>query len=70
MFASFLENAEIDGTPKPSEIKTDSTSKLITYTVPHFWSYATIDPGKEEGRGEGEGEEEGEEEEKRPIRTL
>ena len=55
MFARFLENAEVDGRPKASEVKTDSTSRLLTYTLPHFWNYATIDPGNKSGDGGREG---------------
>ena len=62
MYVRFLENAEVDGLPKPSQVTSDvMTSKFVTYTLPHFWNYAIIDPGMqksregERGRG-GEGE--------------
>lgn len=43
LFSQFLENAEIDGIPKPIEIIPNDSNSLHLI-IPHFWNYAAIDP--------------------------
>jgi hypothetical protein len=44
LYGKFLKYALVDDVPKPTSLTTDGSSSVVM-TLPHFWSYAVIDPG-------------------------
>ena len=44
LFASFEEKVELDGEVRTMQIGSSNTNKSISFTLPHFWSIAVVDP--------------------------
>ncbi len=45
MYGTFLDKALVDDESKPTLVSTNAEKEELTLTLPHFWIYATIDPG-------------------------
>lgn len=45
LYGTFLNYSLIDQINKPLQVSADSTGSILTFTLPHFWVNAIIDPG-------------------------